>query len=218
MAGILSAQCSNQRGKARPRRARPPVAARRCPAISAAASVGSGRRSASAAPRSTTSPTTATASYGTRRMPSPRTSIRPASVSGADEPAGGRARLRHARGRRRPAGRRAGAVAPAWISASAKPRFARARRPADQHRARTDQHCGGVDGRLLIHVAPDPRFARRRTVTSPAGAPRSARRAPSGRRSGRGTPMRFSARMRPPCASTIWREIEGRGPEFCPKP
>ena len=32
------------------------------------------------------------------------------------------------------------------------------------------------------------------------------------------TPMRFSARMRPPCASTIWREIERPRPEFWPKP
>ena len=55
-------------------------------------------------------------------------------------------------------------------------------------------------------------------VTSPAGAPRSARRAPSGRPGRSDTPMRFSARMRPPCASTIWREIERPRPEFCPKP
>src|SRR4051794_35793924 len=60
------------------------------------------------------------------------------------------------------------------------------------------------------------------TSTSPhyiAGR-RTTKRAPStcGPSGPSETPMRFSARMRPPCASMIWREIERPRPEFWPKP
>jgi hypothetical protein len=50
---------------------------------------------------------------------------------------------------------------------------------------------------------------------------RTTKRAPStlgGSWSTLATPMRFSAQMRPPCASMICLEIDRPRPEFCPKP
>ena len=80
-------------------------------------------------------------------------------------------------------------------------RFARTCRSTDQHRARADEDRGRVDR---------GHDAGRRTTKR---APRTF--GPSGSSD---TPMRFSARMRPPCASTICREIERPSPEFWPKP
>ena len=79
--------------------------------------------------------------------------------------------------------------------------FAGAGRAADQYGARANQDSRGVQGH---HSA-----GRRTTKRAPSTF------GPSGSAE---MPMRFSARMRPPCASTIWREMERPSPEFWPKP
>src|SRR5262249_54835627 len=84
-------------------------------------------------------------------------------------------------------------------------RLARAGRAADQHGARADEHRRGMDGGAgrSRHIAGNritkraPKILVSRSLASPT---------------------RFSARMRPPCASTICREMESPSPEFWPKP
>src|SRR5215212_7993448 len=84
--------------------------------------------------------------------------------------------------------------------------FARACRATDQHGPCADENRRGMDSGQgdSGHIA-----GRRTTKRAPSTF------GPSGPSA---TPMRFSARMRPPCASTIWREIESPRPEFWPKP
>ena len=134
MAGILGAQCSNDHRNgsapgATASRGRP------TPATSVEANSGAGRRSALAAPRSTTRPTTATGSWepggfrgrgprsGLRSVSAGRTSRRPCAAStwtrsSPTSRANGSAPLRRRDQR------------------EGKPRFAEARGAADQHRAR----------------------------------------------------------------------------------
>src|SRR4051812_10640099 len=83
-----------------------------------------------------------------------------------------------------------------------KPRLARAGGTADQHGAIAHQHGGGVHRRL--HCA----------------GSRTMKRAPAtvGWPSSSAGPARFSAQMRPPCASMICLEIDRPRPEFWPKP
>src|SRR5260221_13173953 len=84
-----------------------------------------------------------------------------------------------------------------------KLRLARSRRPADEHGARAGQHGRGVHGRSLSrHHMAGSRTVKRAPSTT--GAPSTAGR------------TRFSARMRPPCASILWLEMESPMPEFCP--
>src|SRR6516162_4426455 len=87
-----------------------------------------------------------------------------------------------------------------------KLRFAGSRRPTDEDGARADQHGRGVHGRSLIrhHIA----------------GSRTMKRAPSTKgvsSEAAGACWRFSAQMRPPCASMICLEIDRPRPEFCPK-
>src|SRR4051794_9526019 len=85
-----------------------------------------------------------------------------------------------------------------------EPRFAGSRWPADQNRAVRHQHGGGVDGGLRGHGA-GSRTTKRApaTVFSPWALT---------------GPGRFSAQMRPRCASMICFEIDRPNPEFWPKP
>ena len=162
--------------------------------------------------RSTTRPTTRPASYGRRRMPEPahldqaregcgrthqQAAVRGLDVNAvvADQPREGKGAVR-----RRGSAQTRGTDLPA----PAAPRISTARAPTSTAEA------------WMVAVVSIFRVMRAH-VTSPAGAPRSARRAPSAPRPV-ATPMRFSARMRPPCASTIWREIERPRPEFWPNP
>src|SRR5215212_12202989 len=100
-----------------------------------------------------------------------------------------------------------GAVLPRLNKTERERGFAGSCRAADQHGPRADQNRRRVDGGQRQRSA---QIAGRRTT----------KRAPStlGPSGPSATPMRFSARMRPPCASTIWREIESPRPEFWPKP
>src|SRR5947209_74688 len=87
-----------------------------------------------------------------------------------------------------------------------KLRFAGSRRPTDEHGARAGQHGRGVPGRRLMrhHIA----------------GSRTMKRAPSTKdvsSEAAGADRRFSAQMRPPCASMMCLEIERPRPEFCPK-
>ena len=133
---------------------------------------------------------------------------RPAPAPGA--PAAGRARL--STWARSSATSRAKGSAPcaaALQQSPGQPRFAGAGRPADQHGLGADQHGGGVDGRDRGS----------RAITSPAGAPRSARRARAARSSPAGdAPCGSRPGCVPPCASTICLEIDRPSPEFWPKP
>ncbi len=76
--------------------------------------------------------------------------------------------------------------------------------PADQDRAIADLHRGGMHGRICAHGS-GSRTTKRAPVT--VGSP-----------SASFGPGRFSAQMRPPCASMICLEIDRPRPEFWPKP
>ena len=88
--------------------------------------------------------------------------------------------------------------------AERKLRLAGTRRSPDKHGASTCQHRGGMHGRSFgrHHMAGSRTMKRAPSTTaaSPAAAARS----------------RFSARMRPPCASMMYLEIDSPRPEFCP--
>src|SRR5713226_6994223 len=75
-------------------------------------------------------------------------------------------------------------------------RLAGARGAADQHRAISDPDCGGVDGRtaLVGHGAGSLTTKRAPAMVCSPSGPRG--------------PRRFSAQMRPPCASMICFEID----------
>ncbi len=169
--------------------------------------------------QSTTSATTAAASWGTGARPRPRRSTsparrgcgrrpdarrgpRPARVV-ADEPREAAFRARRVQERQRQLG------------------FAGARRAPDQDRGFADRDAAGVQR---------PRLPRPRSCPRPSGA-RGGRRGAERRQrhgeaapmrvgspSGPGGPARFAAVIAPPCASTIWREIDRPRPEFWPKP
>ena len=172
-----------------------------------------GSRSHPRPARSTTRPTTATGSNGRRLMPDAAHLDQPGELRRRDEPAGvpctasrcARSSATRRANRRYPGSRR-------LHQRQRKARFAGARGPADQHGARTDENGGGMDRGGM----PDRGSPR---ITSPAGARRSGRRGPAARRRRPASEaMRFSAQMRPPCASTICLEIDRPRPEFWPKP
>ena len=166
---------------------------------------GGGSRSASAAARSTTRPTTASPTKSQRRIP------RPADL----DQAGQFARRAHQQLAGRCVqmdtviadqhGRRNLSGAAGQDEIERQARFAGTRGPADQHGAIADQHGGGVDACAAARHG--------------AGS-RTTKRAPAivGLPSALTGPARFSAQMRPPWASMICLEIDSPSPEFCPKP
>jgi len=85
-----------------------------------------------------------------------------------------------------------------------KARFAGTGGAANQYGALTHQHGGGVYRGLPAHCAGSLTTKR---APATVGWPSSS-----------GGPARFSAQMRPPCASMICLEIERPSPEFWPKP
>ena len=178
----------------------------RMPFISADCAEEGGIRSPSAAARSTTSPATATGSYAIFLTPRPRTSIKPASAAGGrseqSSVAGGQLDTVVSDQACKPNESGGGGV----DQRQRETRLAAARRPADQQGTAADQHRRSMHRRRCGL----PHFAGRRTTKR---APRTA-----GGSSGVETLRRFSAHMRPACASTICLEIDRPSPEFWPKP
>ena len=113
----------------------------------------------------------ATGSNGSRRMPRPRTSIRPAKRRRPGAPAGGRSPLRHARGRRATSRRRSGTRAALAARLQQRQRqrdLPRAGRAADQHRARAPTST--AEAWMVGSIALKHRRSHRRQADDEAGA------------------------------------------------
>src|SRR5213078_865461 len=105
------------------------------------------------------------------------------------------------------------------VNASAQAMYRRAFWPNQHHGPgdECDHACERMQpaDRIEIEVHPAPPAYGLLTDSNYIAGKRTTKRAPSTvGPSSCETPMRFSARMRPPCASTIWREIESPSPEF----
>src|SRR5262249_13506641 len=94
---------------------------------------------------------------------------------------------------------------PAHDQFKGQARLAGARRPTDQDCALSHLDRGGMDAGVRTRHGSGSLTTKRAPAT--VGSPAEAFR-----------PGRFSAQMRPPCASMICLEIESPRPEFWPKP